>query len=81
MANNIKPAANGLFVIILIFLKAELRINIFETDSQSPTLIFISFLAFSFFFFLNFCIFAPASPKQPAPENPPGWERSKGNRS
>ena len=28
----------------------------------------------------NFPIFAPASPKQPAPENPPGWERSKGNR-
>jgi len=25
-------------------------------------------------------IFAPASPTQPAPENPPGWERSKGNR-
>lgn len=25
-------------------------------------------------------IFASASPKQPAPENPPGWERSKGNR-
>ena len=24
-------------------------------------------------------IFATASPKQPAPENPPGWERSKGN--
>ena len=54
MANNIKPAANGLFVIILIFLKAELRINIFETDSQSPTLIFISFLAFLFSFFLIF---------------------------
>ncbi len=26
-------------------------------------------------------IFAVASPKQPAPEIPPGWERSKGNRS
>ncbi len=23
--------------------------------------------------------FATASPAQPAPENPPGWERSKGN--
>ena len=26
-------------------------------------------------------IFATASPTQPAPENPPGWEHSKGNRS
>lgn len=54
-----------------------------QIKNQSIINFFRFFGLYSLFFFhfhFKISIFAPASPKQPAPENPPGWERSKGNR-